>query len=137
MLESPKIKNLIKRHNIKYVFGVPRGGIIPAVLLSHMYNLEVTTELSELTERKDNLLIVDDIVDSGMTLKKYKDFDLYPNVFLSLLYKKNSTTKPDFYLKEAENDYWYVFPWETNESTQTKAQEKMYGLIDKAQYVEK
>ena len=129
MLESPDVDDLIKRHDIMYVFGVPRGGLIPAVQLSHAYNLEVITESSELTERKENLLIVDDIVDNGMTLQKYKEF-LSPSVFLSLLYKKNASAEPDFYLKEAENDCWYVFPWETDKSTQTKVQEKSYGLIE-------
>ena len=53
--------------NIYNIYGIPRGGLIPAVLLSHKLGIPVTQEV------KNYSLIVDDISDSGNTLKKVID----------------------------------------------------------------
>ena len=54
--------------NIKYVHGLKRGGLIPAVLISHTLDLEYI-DTPQHYEPMD-CLIVDDICDSGETLKK-------------------------------------------------------------------
>ena len=50
------------------IYGIPRGGLCLAVALSHKLNIEL------LKEPRNNILIVDDIYDSGETLHRYKDF---------------------------------------------------------------
>lgn len=79
------------------VYGVPRGGIPAAyaVLLNHKDVLEI----ADTPEDAD--VFVDDLLDSGATMKKYND--LYPGKHFYYLFNKQ------------ERDYagqWLVFPWE-------------------------
>ena len=55
-----------KNKKLKGVYGLPRWGLFLAVALSHSLNLPL------LDKAKDNSLIVDDIYDTGYTLKKFK-----------------------------------------------------------------
>ena len=54
-----------------YVMGVPRGGWPIAVHLAHHLKAKLITP-EELTEDTNHILIVDDIVDSGDTLKEIR-----------------------------------------------------------------
>lgn len=95
------------------VFGIPRGGLILAVLVSHALDIPM------LSAPCDNCLIVDDICDSGESLLHYynntsggarKDFRI-----ATMYYKENSLgVKPDYYMKK-KADNWIVFPWEGKE----------------------
>ena len=59
-------------------------------------------------------LIVDDVVDTGETLKYVKRILPFAKS-ATLHYKPNSSTiKPDFYV--ANTDKWIVYPWEVNEN---------------------
>lgn len=59
----------------------------------------------------ENLLIVDDLTDTGETLEAYKGkFPLAKTA--TLIHKKSSTLTPDFYGREDTEGLWYVFPWE-------------------------
>jgi len=97
----------IKTWNIKNIYGIPRGGLIPAVYLSHLTNLPLTQTYGEHT------LVVDDIADSGKTLKHYQTSGCKT---ATIFYRKESITKPDIWIYEKEKD-WILFPWETKEST--------------------
>ena len=57
-------------NEVKYVAGIPRGGSILAVLYSHRFNVEFMEYPSN---HYPQLLILDDIADSGKTLKQWKD----------------------------------------------------------------
>ncbi len=52
-------------------------------------------------------LIVDDICDSGKTLRKYKENDTF-----TIFYKKESQITPKYYSKIINQETWIVFPWE-------------------------
>lgn len=87
---------------IKSISGVPRGGLIPAVLLSHKLNIPYTSKL------KPNTLLVDDIVDTGETLRNTSA--LYT---ASLIYKPHTSDfTPTFHAYEHTGDDWIVFFWE-------------------------
>lgn len=107
--------------NLKYVFGVPRGGLITAVHLSHHLELELvhTLELElvpALIDVPQGLLIVDDLTHTGITLEK-----LIPKVYRSkvkvatLFHKPTSTFVPDIFLEETTD--WIVFPYERKDET--------------------
>ena len=101
----------LKKQNIKNIYGIPRGGLIVAVRLSYIINKPVILNSHDIGKET---LIVDDICDTGETLKKlFSLFDFNPPVF-TIFYKTNPNFKPDFYFKEKTN--WVVFPWE-EEST--------------------
>ena len=89
---------------IKSITGIERGGLIPAVMISHKLNIPYTTKINKDT------LVVDDICDSGETLK-----NMVAGYTATLHYKKTASFTPDFYSKEV-GDEWIVYPWERNDS---------------------
>ena len=103
-----KLKYQIKNSNlpITNISGIPRGGLIPAVLLSHMLDLPYNTKINA------NTLLIDDIADTGETL-----FNTSAVYTASLVYKPHtSKIKPTFYAYEHTNDDWIVFFWEKKEA---------------------
>lgn len=90
--------------NIKTIYGIPRGGLPIAVHLSHTLGLNFVT--NPFDDHYENTLIVDDIADTGITLRKCGN--LYTTA--TLFYKPRSKVKPDFYVEETTK--WIVFPWE-------------------------
>ena len=99
----------IKEKNLKFsgVYGIPRGGLIIATLLS--YKLDIPLLLNA---AKD-CIIVDDIADSGRTLLHYTNNDTQFNKYFiaTMYYCDRSLVKPDYYLYNKQ-DKWVVFPWE-------------------------
>jgi xanthine phosphoribosyltransferase len=114
------------------IIPIARGGLTLAHLLGEYYNIRAvyaintigyddTTKLEsvkvfnipELEEVK-NVLIVDDIVDSGDTVIEVLSVlhQKYPEVTFkvaSLFYKKSAKIAPDWYVREA--DIWIEFFW--------------------------
>jgi len=84
------------------VYGVPRGGCVPAALIATGLGLP-------LVERPaPNVLVVDDLVDSGATMARY---DGGPFV---ALYRKSWSPLCAF-AAPVPDDAWVVFPWEADE----------------------
>jgi len=103
----------LKDRKFQFITGLPRGGLIPAVLVSH--KLDITYKSLNLSKAitEGKYLLIDDIADSGETLidKKYEGY-----VKATLHYKKHSLIKPDYYAREIPNDIWLVYPWENEKS---------------------
>ena len=105
------IANYLKNKNVDIIYGIPRGGMPLAVTLSHKCNIQLCTNIEELTNQ--NILFVDDICDSGNTLKKYKEY--FSNALFITIHKRyNSTIIPDFFVNEIKNDDWVIYSWEEN-----------------------
>lgn len=119
--------------NTSAVIGISRGGLVPAVLLSHLkeishfFTVGVKSYAGE--DKKEEIIyqlppesvlkniktvyLVDDICDTGKTLKLLKEKILNYNVVTcSMVYRTNETYKPDFSGVEISDDRWVVFPWE-------------------------
>jgi hypoxanthine phosphoribosyltransferase len=99
-----KIVAELKKNGRKFdgVFGVPRGGLILAVCLSHRLGIPLLASAAS-----KNALVVDDIADSGATLKpRYGK-----NFIVTIYYHRQSAVVPDIWLRE-KTDKWVVFPWE-------------------------
>lgn len=118
------------------IFGVVRGGLVPAVYLSHHLNLPMSTielslrdhksfnidSLEDALDRKKKVLLVDDICDSGETfvqLTTILDSIHIMNNELktaTLVYNEGqSNYVPNYYdvtINKAEENQWIVFPWE-------------------------
>jgi len=94
----------VREHHFTTIYGVPRGGLVPAVYLSHLLTIPLTQEPGP----PEETLIVDDIADSGQTLLPFyhKGYAL-----ATLFYHKRSVIEPQFWIFEKENE-WIVFPWE-------------------------
>ena len=99
-----------------YLYGVPRGGLIPATWLSHKTGIKYqqinSIEISKIADLS-HIMIIDDICDSGETIKKLKEN--FPKCqTATLYYKETAIEKPDIY-GEVTGEEWLVFPWENNE----------------------
>ena len=90
--------------NIDSVHGIARGGLIPAVLLSHALDLPYSQTIGKDT------LVIDDICDTGKTLEKA------PGIYHAVLhYKKSASFTPNIYATTVGDD-WIVYPWESEDS---------------------
>jgi hypoxanthine phosphoribosyltransferase len=106
----------IEKEHIRfdYIVGVPRGGLIPAVSLSHILDIPMTTIQDEAIF-SSNVLFVDDVCHSGETFKKLrKDFDNPTLIHQYCAVVKNSLTTQELwkYAMEANKNEWVSFPWE-------------------------
>ena len=101
------IKNTNK--DFKGVYGIPRGGLILAVMLSHKLDLPLIMSKDELDE---NSIIIDDIADTGKTLL---DFTEYESYVVTIHEHEQSLIKPDYSVID-KGDKWIVYPWETEDS---------------------
>lgn len=88
----------------KGVYGVPRGGLILAVMISHAAGIPL------LMAPCSGCIIVDDIADTGETLKRYSG----KHFIATMYYHKQCSFEPDFWLYE-KKDGWIIYPWEDPE----------------------
>jgi len=121
-----KVGMQTQNYIFSHVYGVPRGGLSIATHISHNMNLEMTN-LYKFMNRDWydglNLLVVDDIVDTGKTFEDLGDellniADRCPTFnykFLSIHYKPRSIFKPDIFFQEVNNSTWVVYPWECDD----------------------
>lgn len=70
------------------VHGIPRGGLVLAVTLSHRLDLPL------LSNAAPGCLLVDDVYETGLTLEPYRELEACTAV------------------EQTESDEWIVFPWE-------------------------
>lgn len=120
------------------VVGISRGGLIPAVLMSQSWNIPldiiVTSSYNKENQQtqlkigkpsylcfpdinKDSeILIVDDLVDSGKTMQAVVDLYKekgFKNIETSvLIYKRNSKFDPDHFAAGVDENTWIKFPYE-------------------------
>ena len=108
---------------IDSVMGLPRGGLIPAVMISHELGLPYVIHPGK------NTLVVDDINDTGHTLSKA------PGVYHAVLHHKpTSKFKPNFYAKEVGEE-WLVYPWEREDSEALPDYLKQVEYLTESNYI--
>lgn len=131
-----QIKATKKKYD--WIIGINRGGLVPSVLLSHRlgvshgvhtvqsYSGKEKRELKSdlyismigLIKPNHNILVVDDIADSGDSLSaalkaiRKKDDDAINIDVATLHYKPQSRFKPNYFAKQIENEVWVMYPWE-------------------------
>lgn len=110
--DCEKMAQWAKDKKFKNVFGIPRGGLIVAVKLSHLLEIPVILSTEDISAAT---FVVDDIVDEGNTLSRFLG-SLHCKVMTASLYLgQNSSIEPDLFFHKKIN--WIVFPWETNASS--------------------
>ena len=92
------------KSDLRNIYPIPRGGFIPAVILSHRLNLPIVLKGSQIS---GHTLIVDDIEDSGKTISQF-DTQRWKAVLIS----KKIPTQCEFFGEVYPRDKWIVFPWE-------------------------
>jgi len=114
------------------VVAITRGGMAPAMIVSRELDIRVVDTIS--VKSYDNqtqsaarvikspnpeimgadgegVLVVDDLVDTGNTLKLVRD--LYPKAHFATVYAKpQGRSMVDSYITEVSQDTWIFFPWD-------------------------
>lgn len=95
------------------IFTFPRGGFILATLLSYKLDLPI------LSNPAKNCIIIDDIIDTGITMKKYSDLMNEKNYFITAMFIKDNQLEEEAeyqcfadYFEFVKKDEWIVYPWE-------------------------
>ena len=96
------IANKCKFLEFSGIYGIPRGGLCLAVALSHKLKVNLISEPIK------NSLIVDDIYETGITLKTFKHIE---GAMFFVLFSKVSPTWWNS-VQISEKSEWIVFPWE-------------------------
>jgi hypoxanthine phosphoribosyltransferase len=97
---------------LEFVAGIPRGGLIPAVMISHAFGIKYISYSSAKAlpgDLRSKTLIVDDISDTGETLA---DAEKLGFITATLSIRVGTKTLPYFYGELINDDRWLVFPWE-------------------------
>ena len=114
---------------LKKIIGISRGGLIPGVMLSQRLNVpfeplqwqtrdgnfkDTIQLLSSKYENQDDILFVDDICDTGLTIQQIRN--VVPDSQWAVCYSKKGNLGIDFEGERLYNNtQWLVFPWETDE----------------------
>ncbi len=117
--------------NWNAIIAITRGGLTPAMIIARELDIRTVDTISircyehknigkpqilkmphpDIPKDSKNILIIDDLVDTGTTLKVVRE--LYPNATYSTVYAKPEG-KPlvDVYITEVSQDTWIYFPWD-------------------------
>lgn len=106
-IEIVKNDILAKGNCYDAIMGIPRGGLVPAVILSNKLRIKMVSNY--IGEDKKRCLLVDDIWDSGCTFNT-DDNIRYTRVALFVRWPEFGT--PEHWGKSLEHNEWVVFPWE-------------------------
>jgi len=138
MLLAQAHKIQMRPYKPDMIFAIARGGLIPARILVDLLEtpqfalmqIEFYMDIAQTRQQPTikqaptvsvigkNVLLVDDIADTGKSLQLAKTLLQQQSAFeiqtVTLYYNHQSIIKPDFYGKETNN--WVIFPWETKET---------------------
>ena len=120
-----KITTLLKKENFEAILAISRGGLTFAHFLAERLNIRKVYSIGVISYDKDkkletlniysmpeikekNILIVDDISDSGETFLEVLKY--FKGKTISIFYKPTSKYKPDFFIKKTNE--WITFFWE-------------------------
>jgi len=115
----------------KAIVAITRGGMAPAMIIARELDVRTVDTISvksyshqDQSEAKvlkapdadiigdgTGVLIIDDLVDSGRTLKLVRD--LYPNAHYATVYAKpEGRSMVETFITEVSQDTWIFFPWD-------------------------
>ena len=118
------VASLELKTKYNYLIAIHRGGLVLGTILSNKFDIPLiviysnpnSDEVDAKFFSNKSFLIVDDISDSGKTLKTVYDFfKKQENQTIDTLcycMKKTTTFIPTYYNIETSIDKWIVFPWE-------------------------
>jgi len=131
---SRSLASTAKKHNFTDIIGIARGGLIPAAIISYELDIPLLTVAVSSYDKKEkskfkviqdfnidaldensNILIVDDICDTGETMgwvsSKLSQARI-KNSIACIFTKSKHTQYLDFYGTVVPDNKWVVFPWE-------------------------
>lgn len=115
------LANKIKLSKKKFtsVYPIPMGGYPVAIELSVLLDIPIAADERIITGEDElpntDILVVDDLIDSGKTIDKY----LKNGNYIATLYNKNTklaNSKQIFFAEQKPQEEWIRFPWERETS---------------------
>ncbi len=113
------------------IVAITRGGMAPAMIIARELDVRIVDTISvksyshqdqskakvlkaadtDIIGDGTGVLIIDDLVDSGKTLKLVRD--LYPNAHYATVYAKpEGRSMVETFITEVSQDTWIYFPWD-------------------------
>ena len=102
------------------IYGIPRGGVSAAYLVVSALGAGTGCSPAVLVDNPEAAnLIVDDLVDSGATIRRYSA--AFPSCVMAVLFSKGmawwNSNSPEVVIGAYQtDDTWLVFPWEVSEA---------------------
>jgi xanthine phosphoribosyltransferase len=115
-------------HPWEGIVAITRGGLVPASIIAReleirlvdtvcisSYDFQQQGDINVLKSpdlKGDDLLLIDDLVDTGQTARIVRD--LLPSAHFATVYAKPAG-RPlvDTFITEVSQDTWILFPWDT------------------------
>jgi hypoxanthine phosphoribosyltransferase len=119
------------------IIGLLRGGVVPARIFADYFGIVLDFFALDVKlydgigvrkekplirydfkdeDLKGRILVIDDIFDSGKTMKAVLDHFKGKDITTATLYwKEKAPGKPNYYARVAEKEEWIVFPFEVYE----------------------
>ena len=99
------------KQHYELIAGIARGGLIPAIMLSHRLKLPMMA----ITDRtlipiSKRCLVIDEIYDTGATIQKLKDIN--PGIHVGVLFHNEALPELEYFAVKDSLQQWIVFPWE-------------------------
>jgi xanthine phosphoribosyltransferase len=119
---------LVEMHPWEGIVAITRGGLVPASIIAReleirlvdtvcisSYDFQQQGDINVLKSpdlKGDDLLLIDDLVDTGQTARIVRD--LLPSAHFATVYAKPAG-RPlvDTFITEVSQDTWILFPWDT------------------------
>ena len=101
------------------IIGIPRGGLIPAVIMSHCIGLPII-EIRDI-KKGSVYILVDDVSDTGITLTEWQERLIKNHCagVIATLHRKPWTTQPPYWFVE-ETKKWLIYPYESEDKKNDK-----------------
>ena len=135
LTKSKALRFKLNGKNFTHIIGIARGGMIPATMMSYLFDaklLSYDVSSYEGVERGDieinqdidldsidadsRVLVIDDICDSSKTMQHIKQKignDRYKSVrYVTLFAREKTKHVVDHYGVTVKEGTWLVFPWE-------------------------
>ena len=123
----------LRPYDFQMIIPVTRGGLVPACHLAYILNVKrieniclssydayKQKEVEVISVPKipdeiprEKILVVDSMVDNGVTLNRVKDLLGEDINFLTIHVKPHTIRKPEFFLRVTSK--WVVYPWDYEE----------------------
>lgn len=126
ILEKPVIVPIVRgglcmgtclSHKLKTGYPGINTPVIPVSFQTRDFQTNDSEKLKSILEQYNEIFIIEDLVDSGQTLKTLEqviatDYKNKNIEFYAMFGEKKSICFKTNYWKDIEEDTWYVFPWE-------------------------
>ena len=98
-----------ENYKVKTIYGIERGGLIPAVMLSDRLSIPLVKR----KQVNSNTLVIDDIIETGYTIAKLaKELKDKKPVIVTLWTIDSFQNISDLFRNIKKENEWIVFPWE-------------------------